>query len=47
MSLDKVQSFYGLLKTGFGKVVNVSSKIVSAVVDPAMGKVRELNGKIC
>lgn len=47
VDIGKAKSFFERVKAGAGKVFEVSCKVVSAVVDPALNKVKQLNGKLC
>ncbi len=47
VDIGKAKSIFEKVKSGAGKAFEVSCKVVSAVVDPAINKVKQLNGKLC
>ena len=40
INFDKVKSAYSKVKSGAGKAFDFTSKVISAIIDPAYNKIR-------
>jgi hypothetical protein len=47
MNIQKAKNVVDKVKSGGSKVFNFSSKVLSTIIDPVLGKAKQLNRKLC